>query len=144
MQRLVVIVVVCAFCIVAVQAKRQIYEIDTSWVCDVYAGKQDPNVAILGYHTELLLHDMTCIFNQLQPSHRITLFPSYDTTEVRLERARYPQLARYNSAACPNALYFAWTDTEMRAHWRCHLDGTAEGDYDTCATPPLKASSSEQ
>jgi hypothetical protein len=103
---------------------------------------------------------LAIFFNLIEPAGRLALDETHDDcnfgtgtlilceyqwwTKLSLTLARWPALFRHQHFLCPTVLYFAWTDTEMRAHWRCHLDGTAEGDYDTCATPPLKASSSEQ
>ncbi len=145
-------------------AKRQIYAIDTSWICKAYSDGEASYLYTDGHQTQLLLGELASFFNLLKPGAQLNLSNVYDDcnhcsdrymctlalcpvtwwTVLTIDVNHRPTLIRYQHFTCPTTLYFAWTDTEMRARWRCHLDGTAEGDDDTCDTPPLMATESKQ
>ncbi len=166
MSRLTLVLVVALVCSITTlaNAKRQIYAIDTSWICKAYGDGEAPYPYTDGHQTQLLLGELVSFFNLLKPGTQLDLSDSYEDcnhcsgrrmctlalcpakwwTELSIDVNHRPTLIRYQHFTCPTTLYFAWTDTEMRARWRCHLDGTAEGDDDTCDTPPLMATESKQ
>ncbi len=128
-----------------VTAKRNLYEIDTHWICAEYEGG-DSTPEDGGMYKQKLLDELTTIFNAIRPDQSLYLLERWADcntcdggayTLMHNSRPGWITPSGYTPQPCPNKLYFHWTDREMRERWRCSLENDEEYDTNTCATPTL-------